>query len=82
MTLNEFADQHGAFLRDKLNEMRYCKKLSSHIKDVTEFEKNLDLMYSGYNIFWGYLMAACDYGHISKKEYMTLKEELQTIIGL
>lgn len=82
MTLNEFADQHGSFLRDKLNEMRYCAEKSSHIKDVSEYKENLELLYNGYYIFFGYMMAACNYGHISDEEYMTLKDELQAIIGL
>lgn len=75
MTLQEFVEQNNG-IRHVFDDMEHRIRTKDKVAEPEEWRKNLDIYYNDYCIIYGYLMAACDYGHISFDERLALEEEL------
>ncbi len=80
MTLREFVEQNGGFVRNVMDDMQHCSKTKNKINEPDKWHENLEVLYNDYYILLGYIKAACEYGHISHKESLSLEDELQLIL--
>lgn len=81
MTLNEFVEFRGSFIKSTLDSFRFLAELNDFLEGQTR-EENFRLLLKSKCVIEGYIAAAFDYEHISFEDKIQLRKELNAIIGL
>lgn len=81
MTLNEFVEFRGSFIKDALFSLRVFAEKQDSLRGP-EREANFRLILEKKYIIEGYIAAAFDYECIAFEDKTQLRKELNMIIGL
>lgn len=82
MTLKEFLERQGGYIKDKLDEMQYHAGICDNANDPGKVKDSNDKMLNCFYVLFGYLSAAYDFGHITHEEDEAFRNELNAIMGL
>lgn len=82
MTLQEFADFNGSFVKRTLEDMLHRSKTRDKIADPGLRENNSMVLYNDYYQISGFIEAAYHYGRISFDDQKSFYDELDAIFSL